>query len=371
MNDDMVNFSLIGLTRKIRGYTQGEVAELSGISQSKYSKIEKGIIEVNEETLIKLAATLKFPPRFFYQNADIAPALTPLVPFRKRANLNLRAIEAAEAEGNLYRLFLNKLLDNDQLLYQQTSYQQEVDDDYSPADIAKECRRILGIAKGPIYNLTEVLEDNGFFIIDRELPKKIDGFTLLPTRNVKASHIIFLNKDCPGDRMRFSLAHELGHIVMHRNIEGNIEEEANQFASELLMPEDEIIPYLREIKSLYDFIPIKKIWRVSIQALLNRAKDLKIISTTQHKSFYARISHLGYRQKEPAPIPIEKPSLLVELNRAYKCLGFRLSEILDLLCISKENYFEYFDPPLQPKPLHEMPKHFSSQSTKHLKIVKR
>ena len=371
----MLNFSLLKLARKIRKRTQGEGAERSGISQSTYSKIEKGLLAASEAQVAKIAAALHFPPDFFYQNADISPALTP---FRKKASIKLRDIEAAEAEGNLYRLFLDKLLDNENLLYEPISYQQEVDDDYSaavlaaPEDIARECRRIFGIPNGPIHNLTGVLEDNGFFIIHRELPKGIDGFMLLPSRSAKVNYIIILNKDYPGERMRFSLAHELGHIIMHTKL--GVEEEANQFASELLMPEAKISPYLMRARSLYDYLPIKKIWGVSIQALLHRAKTLKIITETQYKSFNVRISQLGYRQKEPAPLPREKPDLLAELNRAYKSFGFTLSEILELLCISKENYIEYFQPPPLPKPAvlaapAPLAGAASDESLKHLRVV--
>ena len=357
----MLNFSLFKLARKIRKYTQGEVAELSGISQSAYSKIEKGLLAASEAQVAKLAAALHFPPEFFYQNADISPALTP---FYRRTNTTLRDIETAEAEGNLYRLFLDKLLDNDNLVYEPISYQQEVDDNYSAEDIARECRRIFGIPNGPIHNLTGVLEDNGFFIIHRELPKGIDGFTLLPSRSAKVNYIIILNKDYPGERMRFSLAHELGHIIMHTKLGPNMEEEANQFASELLMPKAEIFPYLSRARSLYDYLPIKKIWGVSIQALLHRAKTLKIITETQYKSFNVRISQLGYRQKEPVPLPREKPDLLAELNRAYKSFGFTRSELLEILCISKENYIEYFQPPAVPRP-----KSMPNESRKHLRVV--
>ena len=256
---------------------------------------------------------------------------------------------------------LDKLLDNENLLYTPSNYQQEVDDDYSPTDIARECRRVFGIPNGPIENLTEVLEDNGFFIIYRNLPKGMDGFTLLPGRNIRVNNIIILNKNHAGEQIRFSLARELGHIIMHRKLTGDIEEEANEFACEFLMPKVEIVPYLRNIKSLYDFIPIKKIWRVSVQSLLYRAKTLGILTINQYKSFNVRISQLGYRQKEPAPIPRETPNLLAELKRAYQSLGFTLPEMLQMLCISRENYYEYFTPP--PRPAH-------AASLEHLTLVK-
>ena len=63
---NQVNFALLKLARKLRGYTQNQVAELAGISQSVYSKIENGLLAVSEENLNKLAAAFRFPPQFFF-----------------------------------------------------------------------------------------------------------------------------------------------------------------------------------------------------------------------------------------------------------------------------------------------------------------
>lgn len=97
---------------------------------------------------------------------------------------------------------------------------------------------------------------------------------------------------------------------MHKaKLTAEIEREADEFAAELLMPEDEIYEDLRPF-SLEKAARLKIEWKVSIAALARRARDLGVISESQYKRFCARLSALGYRIKEPIDLPEEEPSLI-------------------------------------------------------------
>jgi Zn-dependent peptidase ImmA (M78 family) len=122
--------------------------------------------------------------------------------------------------------------------------------------------------------------------------------------------IFLVNSELRADRTRFSLAHELGHLVMHGlPSAGEMEREADQFASEFLMPEREIAPSLGGL-TLEGAAQLKAYWKVSIQALIMRARDVGAIPPSRATRLFAELSRLGYRTSEPVNLPTEEPTLL-------------------------------------------------------------
>ncbi len=126
--------------------------------------------------------------------------------------------------------------------------------------------------------------------------------------------VIVLSGDAPGDRLRFSVAHELGHLVMHRSwrsdaSESELEDQANKFASEFLMPEQSIQHELDPPITLSGLAKLKPRWGVSIQALIRRAYTLEIISQRQYKYLFQKLSARGWRTREPDEfaVRVEKP----------------------------------------------------------------
>lgn len=85
-------------------------------------------------------------------------------------------------------------------------------------------------------------------MIHIELPEAaMDGVTMHAPDTLPC---IFLNRSQPADRLRFSLAHELGHLIMHRVPTLQMEEEANAFAAAFLAPAKDIRPYFSRRKSI-------------------------------------------------------------------------------------------------------------------------
>ncbi|WP_371851987.1 ImmA/IrrE family metallo-endopeptidase [Nocardia ignorata] len=126
-------------------------------------------------------------------------------------------------------------------------------------------------------------------------------------------------------RQRFDVAHELGHLLMHSDAEPGgriVENQANRFASELLMPADLIrgsLPTSMGGSAWRDLHQLKEYWGVSIQAMLYRARSLGVLSDMSYRNAMATISARGWRRVEPASIKVmEQPSLL---PRAVELLG--------------------------------------------------
>ena len=115
-----------------------------------------------------------------------------------------------------------------------------------------------------------------------------------------------------------TIAHELGHIIMqHDNaLNPKFDEEANQFASEFLIPEKEVYQDLVNMtceKAYY----LKSKWKVSMAALIKKAADTNAITQSRYKSLMVQMSKMGYRKKEPNPIAKEKPTLFKEIIDVY------------------------------------------------------
>jgi Zn-dependent peptidase ImmA (M78 family) len=110
--------------------------------------------------------------------------------------------------------------------------------------------------------------------------------------------------DGPSDRVRMSTAHELGHLVLHRHFSSGTQEmetQAYRFAAELLLPATDIVGDLQsERLNLFRLAGLKQKWKVSMQALARRARDLQVISGRQYTYLMRQMSARGWRTEEPA-----------------------------------------------------------------------
>ncbi|MDT1778728.1 ImmA/IrrE family metallo-endopeptidase [Acinetobacter baumannii] len=149
----------------------------------------------------------------------------------------------------------------------------------------------------------------------------------------KWSAFYFLNTSRTAERCRFDLAHELGHLVMHKHgiIEGiHVEQEANAFASAFLMPRRSLLADPLKIPSLKGILSKKEIWQVSAAALTYRYNKLGIITDWNATSIYKQLAQRG-RNNEPNPIAHETSLLLSKIFQALAQENFDLSEMTNEL----------------------------------------
>jgi len=326
---------MLSLARKIQGFTQSELHAQSGISQAHLSKIEQGLQEPTEEHVEKLSFALGFPPDFFFQNNRYFPPITPF--HRKRTSLGKKAQEQAEAIANLKRIHLEKLLiafDIEKIIPKL-----EIDEYGTPEKVAQVLRTYLQLPKGPVQNLVMVLEDHGVFIFLEDFTSmQLSGFTLIGN---DTTPIIFINKEAPGDAERLTLAHELGHIVMHAIISKSVEDEAWRFATEFMMPRADISFELRRARKVADFADLKRKWKISMVALMRRSHELNFITDTHYR--YLMQAMARYRIEEPVQTPQEIPSLFDELITKYKTeYDYSDDEIAKVLTVHKEMYQDLY-----------------------------
>jgi Zn-dependent peptidase ImmA (M78 family) len=130
------------------------------------------------------------------------------------------------------------------------------------------------------------------------------------------------------------LAHEAAHLILHHHLPlpgDTVEDEADRFASELLMPSTDIRSFLRR-PTLARLAGLKPYWKVAVQALIMRSYQLGQITYNQRSYLFSQISAAGFRLQEPFPIPKEEPTLITELIQNHLVdLGYDESALSKLL----------------------------------------
>ena len=186
-------------------------------------------------------------------------------------------------------------------------------------------RSHLGISPDTsINNMVNLVENSGVFILTLPLIlPKLDAFSTWAHLDFERP-IIAVSSGKPMDRMRFNIAHELGHLVLHQPINESIkviEKQADDFASEFLLPEKAMRNELTPPISLTELARMKLRWGVSMQALIYRARNLKIINDRQFKYLFSQLSAHGWRKREPTnlDVKLESPQLVRNIIEAsYK-----------------------------------------------------
>jgi len=340
------NRAMLEVARAARGFTQGDLAREACVTQALISKLENGLTtDPGPETVAAIADALGFPEEFLYSGER--PHGLPPFHYRKRARLGKKALSKIEADINIRRIHLSKLL---------KSYEPPKEWDFPTIDLAQHqwtprqaAQSLRGhwmVPRGPIDNVTALAERAGAIII--QLDFKTPLLDALSFRLPGMPPLIFMNANMPGDRYRFTLSHEIAHLVLHHHPETDeaMEEQADEFAAEFLMPAREVKPYLVN-PSLGKLARIKPYWKVSIKALIVQCSRLKLITPRQYTGLNVNYSKAGFGKGEPHPIEIEKSSSLSDaISFHLRALGYSVEEMSRLLMLKPEEFLDtYTDRP--------------------------
>jgi Zn-dependent peptidase ImmA (M78 family) len=340
------NSGMLTLARESRELSQVDLAERAKIPQAIISRIEGGIVQPSEEQIGAVANSLLYPVGLFYQEDRIFGFNASVFFHRKRVDMPAKTLRRIHSVLNLTRMRVGRLLLATSLAPESEFIRMTVEEHGSPERIAQLVRSLLNLPHGPIKDLTAAVEDAGVIVATHKfgstrtdaVSEWVPGHPPLVLMNVDES--------VGGDRYRWTLAHELGHLIMHKLPSESMEEEANRFASEFLLPEAEIKHHLRNVR-ISNLALLKSIWKVSMGALLERAKHLGTISATQYRYMRINFGKLHYNTKEPAELdfPIEKPSLLSELISTHvKELQFSIDDLAKLLNLFPDECVELYVP---------------------------
>ncbi|MGQ4374791.1 ImmA/IrrE family metallo-endopeptidase [Streptomyces sp. SAS_267] len=307
---------MLALARESRGMTQTGVADAmteasdmaAVVSQGYVSRAESGRLSVGEDRLMLYATALGYPPELLCVNPQVSGVGVGLIHHRKRASLSAPALRRIHAQLALVRLQVSGMAGAAAVPINMHRFPQVTLDDLTTAkDAARQVRRDWGMPAGPVADVIASIEEAGGWVVVRDLGSDLlDAVSQWDGRQMP---LILVNDRAPGDRCRFSVAHELGHLVMHTEpgTAGEQEKQADAFASEFLMPAADIRQSFAGGVDLGRLAELKRVWRVSMSALLRRAVDLNILSDWQYRTVAVEMSALGYRTAEPIVIAPERP----------------------------------------------------------------
>lgn len=179
---------------------------------------------------------------------------------------------------------------------------------------AERLRTAWNLGNDPIPNLAEFLEEQGVKVIPLELGAGVSGLMCVARRSKGADvPVVMVNQQDTGERQRFTLAHELAHHVLQVPGGATGEKLAHRFASAFLMPAEILwkeVGKHRDALSIGELVELKALFKVSIQAITYRLKDLEIIAQPLFKRLFDEFVRRGWRNPpydEPGPIDAEKP----------------------------------------------------------------
>ncbi len=185
---------------------------------------------------------------------------------------------------------------------------------------AMRLRTTWNLGNDPIPNLAEFLEEQGVKVIPLKLGERVSGLMCFARRSKGVDvPVIIVNQGDTGERQRFTLAHELGHHVLEVPGGANGEKLAHRFASAFLMPAEILwkeVGKHRDALSIGELAELKSVFKVSIQAITYRLKDLQIIGEPLFKRLFDEFVRRGWRKPpyaEPGAIEPEKPERFTRL----------------------------------------------------------
>ncbi len=280
------------------GLTQEELAERTGITQAALSRYEGGAREPDEQTIAALAEVLGVTPSLLERGGRLHGAIAAGAHMRRRRTARVGDWRRVEAQVMMMLAHCEKLLD---VVHMRAQSEVPSFDclDTEPRDAARTVRMRWRMPLGPVNGLTAWLEAAGIFVFERDLGPdvRVDGMSIMDD----GVFVILVNSSSPTDRKRWTLAHELGHLVLHTldvPPEAEVEREADAFAAEFLMPADEIGPELRRLRTS-QLLDLKLEWGVSMAAIVERAHGLGSFDDGERRSFYKMMSARGMRRVEP------------------------------------------------------------------------
>jgi len=313
----------IQLARKGAGLSLRALAERAGVSHTAIAKYEKGTATPSSGVLLALANALGVRVEYFLRTARVA---LEGVEYRKHARLPQKALAAAHAD----------VIEQVERFLELQSYlparvvppftvpaglpaRIESLDDIE--DLAMTVRAAWGLGQNPVPVLTDMLEERGILVFQCAAlhaglrDGKFDGLAA----QVNGIPVVVVGRDWPGDRQRFTLAHELGHLVLQGRLAGHLDEEkaAHRFAGAFLVPAPEVRKELGSSRTWLEpreLCVLKGAYGLSMNAWLYRARDLDVLSEAAYLRAVKYFRSRGWHTKEPCdPYPKEKPQLFEQM----------------------------------------------------------
>jgi Zn-dependent peptidase ImmA (M78 family)/transcriptional regulator with XRE-family HTH domain len=310
--------------RKAAGLSLRALAKRTGVTAMAISKYETGKSTPSSRVLLDLSKALGVRIEYFFRPIKIE---LQEIQHRRHSRLAKKALEQIEGDvkEQLERFVeLENLLPNGpvQTFKLPDGLPAHVMGLHQIEAVAGKLREDWKLGVDPIPVLTDMLEERGIKVFQSQaINDRFDGMAA----TVDGIPVIVVGSGWPGDRQRFTLAHELGHLVLKGRLGRDVEEEAaaNRFAGAFLAPEGEVRKELGDKRVWLEpreLEVLKKAYGLSMQGWMHRAKDLGILPEVHYVEMRKFFNSRGWNRTEPgeqyAP---ERPQLFDQL--VYRALA--------------------------------------------------
>lgn len=342
----------IVLMRRLEKKTQTELSKDTKLSVAKISKIQNRIVPFKEEDAKRIADCVDYPLSFFAMKDTSTPPTD--LTYRRSSKTLIREINAVSAEYEIMTGTVRRIAEKIHL----KSRLQWVDEiaphkkEQLSIDeinrIALQARRHMGIPPtGPIPNVTRALERAGIAVMPMHSSGEDSAYSATsegvsdPTLDAPIPVIGYLGRDNTGDRLRFTKAHEFGHMILHKYrhpaTRQQMETEAHQFAGAFLMTEKDARNIFAPDSSMSIFAHAKAGWGMAISALIMRASALGIIDSQRSRSLQIQLSARGWKKHEPVAVDVESPLLFKQMiGQAYGTIISATEARIDSITASEQ-----------------------------------
>lgn len=314
------------MARKLSGLSMESLGKQVGVSANMIKKYEHGVSVPNSTMLLSLSKAMQVPVSYFFRSMEVSLSQ---VEYRKKSSTSQKLLQKIEGEiidkaerwqilKNAWDVFPIPAFKHP-FAVSTITQMSEID------EIAERLRHAWNIGLNPIPNMIELLESKGIIVIVSEVVQsKLDGMQAM----MGEQPIIVVSGHMAGDRQRFTLAHELGHLILQNALGGDIDEEkaCHRFASAFLLPRIGICTHLGEERSYIspqELFLLKHEYGISMAAILRRALDLSIITQSYYKAQMVDFSKKGWRTQEPGQA-VEKETTFEFAQWVYRAVSQEL-----------------------------------------------
>ena len=341
--------------RMAAGLSQREVAAQAKLSAMAISKFERNETTPASDTLIRIARALNTRLEFFFRPDTVTLGKPE---YRKRSNLRKKQLNRIEERllNQVERLFEIESVYPTSPVPDFTipdSIPDHIFDLGEIEDIAIKMREAWFLGFNAIQSLTATFEEHGLLVlVATDESGKFDGLAA----TVAGRPLVVIGEIWPGDRQRFTMAHELGHLVMAGRLSESIDTEkaCNRFAGAFLVPSGAVVSELGQHRNCIEhreLYALKHKYGLSMMAWIFRAHDTGVIDRRTRDGLFRSFSTRGWRKQEPGKqLPSESPPQLFErlVLRALAENMISMSKAAELMGLSlyafqKQLSFERLD----------------------------
>ncbi|OWA08245.1 hypothetical protein B9W62_18405 [Streptomyces sp. CS113] len=278
--------------RTIRHSPIKPLAGLLGMSPSAWTTLERSACyEMPRLRLRALAQHLRFREEFFTREPSQAIHRGSLL-FRSKKSIKMAEVDALTSFAEMAYELLENL--SKYATHPPLRIPARIKSDISPEEAARQTRAALDLPDGdPIPHVIHAVERAGIPVLmaDIELPDARHDAYSVWGGDFHEQPLIVARPVNSWERVRWSVAHELGHLVLHRGTSGDVnEEEANRFANEFLYPSNVLLLEWPEAPTLTSLMPLKQRWQLSLAALIKHAQANGLIEDYRVTGLFKQLS---------------------------------------------------------------------------------